>query len=455
MKTKISKKNNKKKKISKNNIFSIKKLLTKKYLNWLFLIITTLSILLSIIHIINLSLGKNNFYQFKFYHFFSFSKYNIFLILFIIINTIYKKNKTIINILSFSVIVNILINTLFLRSFVRDWNLYSNENNILFFNLIIYYLEYIVIPVCFLFFYFNNKFKISKKHLICPLFISILYIAFSFFLFKLFEHENEKNFWKEQFINPYDKKNLLFSYIKIIFSFLTLSFSIFFFKRTEKYFLIRLLLIFLTLIIISILPYNEREWAHAKKVILNTKTMGTGLFPETQEISEYFQNISDLKPQELIKNKDKILELGSGCGNITQYLINKFGLENIICIEINKDLCDELKQRFPGIKVIQGNAADFEELISKENIKNKQIKGIVSTLPIGIFEKTDFQKIKNSIEKIVEENNIKYMNYRFKFFEKEEREMNKIKKNNNFVFISEMIMPVSVYTYVKKEDKKN
>ncbi|MBP3059196.1 hypothetical protein FEF22_000115 [Texas Phoenix palm phytoplasma] len=451
MKTKISKQKNNEKKISKKNIIlSINKIFKKKYLNWSFLILISLSILFSLIHMINLYLNKN-IYQLKFYHFFSFSKYNIFLILFIIINEIYnKKRSKIINILSFSVMINILINTLFLRSFIRDWNLYSSVNNTLFFNLIIYYLEYIIIPICFLFFYFNNKFQVYKKILICPIFISTLYIVFLFLLFKIFETESTKKFLEEQLINPYDKKNLFFSYLKIILSFIILSFSIFCFKKTKKHFLIRLFLLFLTLIIISIMPYNKREWAHAKKVILNTKTMGTGLFPETQEISEYFQNVSDLKPEELKKNKDKILELGSGCGNITQYLINKFGLENIICIEINKDLCNELQKRFPGIKVINGNAANFEELISQENIENKNIKGIVSTLPIGIFEKNDFQKIKNSIEKIVQENNIKYMNYRFKFFEKEEREMNKIKKNNNFVFITEMIMPVSVYTYIKK-----
>lgn len=177
--------------------------------------------------------------------------------------------------------------------------------------------------------------------------------------------------------------------------------------------------------------------------------MGAGLFPESAEVSEYFQKISNLTKKQLESEKNKILELGSGSGNVTQYLIDKFGEENIISIEIDSELCKELKNKYPKLIVIQGNASDFLELIQEQKIQPEKIKGVVSTLPLSIFDEKNFQKFKSSIETLINNNNIKYMEYRFKLFEKQKRQVTRLKKENNCIFISQLI-PVSVYTYSKE-----
>jgi phospholipid N-methyltransferase len=367
---------------------------------------------------------------------------------------IFKKNKIITDVFALCSLVSIVINTIFLRSFIRDWNIYPSLI-MPFFNLIIYFLEYIIIPIFFIIFYFvNGSFKVNYNIIFLTLIHPLFYFIEGYF-FNLFMNWSEEkifstDFFSKQFINPDNQKNLFISYLKIFLAFFALTTGIIFLQKNKKPLLFKFFSFVFLLLFISFIALQPKEWLHAKEVVLNPTTMGSGLFPETQEMSEYFQTVSNLTPEELKKDNNKILELGSGCGNVTQYLIEKFGIENIITIEIDEFLCQELKARFSGLKVIQGNAANFENLLKQEKITNKQIKGIVSTLPVGIFNNKDFKNLKNSIEKIVSANNIKYMNYRFKMFETENREMQEIKKSNNFVFISEMVMPLSVYTYVKK-----
>ena len=48
-----------------------------------------------------------------------------------------------------------------------------------------------------------------------------------------------------------------------------------------------------------------------------------------------------------IKKNEKILEIGAGKGVLTQYLNGK-----ITVVEIDKNLCKELKEKFPNVKVI-------------------------------------------------------------------------------------------------------
>lgn len=420
----------------------------------LLLILISLTFLLGGFHSFNLLLEKDNFVKFRWYYFFSFSKQCLFLILITFVLMIFQKNKRIIDIFALCSLVSIIINTIFLRSFIRDWNIYPSSG-VPFFNLIIYFLEYIIIPICFVIFYFiNGSFKVNYSMLGLTLIHPLLYFIDSYLINLLMNWSEEKifstRFFAKQLINPDNQKHLFISYCKIFLAFFFLTAGIIFLQKKKKFLWWKSLFFFSLLLFVSCMALQPKEWLHAKEVVLNPTTMGAGLFPETQEMSEYFQTVSDLTPEELKKNNNKILELGSGCGNVTQYLIEKFGVENIIAVEIDGFLCQELKTHFPGLKVIQGNAAHFETLLQKEKITHQQIKGIVSTLPVGIFDSQDFQSLKTGIEKIVVQNNIKYMNYRFKMFETETREMPELKKINNFVFISEMVIPLSVYTYVKK-----
>ena len=63
-----------------------------------------------------------------------------------------------------------------------------------------------------------------------------------------------------------------------------------------------------------------------------------------------------------LKENEKVLEIGPGKGILTQYLKG-----NITIVEIDKNLCKELKEKFPDIKVINANIlkynANFDKII--------------------------------------------------------------------------------------------
>ncbi|MGI3136368.1 MAG: rRNA adenine N-6-methyltransferase family protein [Candidatus Phytoplasma vitis] len=384
----------------------------------------------------------------KWYHLISFSKYSLLVILslFFIILKENKNNKKykITNFIALCSIINILINTFCFRSFIRDLNIYPSD--IKYFNLIIYYLEFLFLPSLFLFFYFSNKFKVSWKMIIIILLNFIFYLIINFILNLIHNYDDIKTFLKEQLINSDNKSETYFliPYIQIIISFTYLTSIIILCQIIKKYFFLKAFLLILSILLLSVITFNLKEWKHATSLFSESNS-GSGIFPETQEMSQYFTNISNLTKTEIKEKGYKILELGAGTGNVTKYLIEKFGVENIISIEWHSHLCEFLREEYPGLTVIQGNAAVFINLLEKNKISPDKIKGIVSTLPISIFDKSDFINFEKNINKIVKENKIKFMNYRFKFFETKEREIN-IKPKEDLIFITSFI-PVSVYTF--------
>lgn len=59
-----------------------------------------------------------------------------------------------------------------------------------------------------------------------------------------------------------------------------------------------------------------------------------------------------------------VLELGGGTGRLTQALLDcGVPSDRIVCIELDAKLADYLRERFPGIHVLQGNACFLNTLI--------------------------------------------------------------------------------------------
>ncbi len=76
-----------------------------------------------------------------------------------------------------------------------------------------------------------------------------------------------------------------------------------------------------------------------------------------------------------------VLELGSGTGRFTKGLLDA-GLspERLIAMELDPTLISFLKNRFPSLPIIQGNAAFLTDLLPKELIGRVGV--IVSGLPM-------------------------------------------------------------------------
>lgn len=201
----------------------------------------------------------------------------------------------------------------------------------------------------------------------------IFYLIINFILNLIHNYDDIKTFLKEQLINSDNKSETYFliPYIQIIISFTYLTSIIILCQIIKKYFFLKAFLLILSILLLSVITFNLKEWKHATSLFSESNS-GSGIFPETQEMSQYFTNISNLTKTEIKEKGYKILELGAGTGNVTKYLIEKFGVENIISIEWHSHLCEFLREEYPGLTVIQGNAAVFINLLEK--IKYPQIK---------------------------------------------------------------------------------
>jgi phosphatidylethanolamine/phosphatidyl-N-methylethanolamine N-methyltransferase len=79
-----------------------------------------------------------------------------------------------------------------------------------------------------------------------------------------------------------------------------------------------------------------------------------------------------------------VLELGGGTGGVTRgILANGCPIERLVVIEREPDLAGYLGRRFPGVRVICGDACDTDRLLAAAGVD--EIATVVSSLPIKWF----------------------------------------------------------------------
>lgn len=77
----------------------------------------------------------------------------------------------------------------------------------------------------------------------------------------------------------------------------------------------------------------------------------------------------------------QIVELGPGTGPVTQALIDRGVSEDrLILVEFSADFCTLLRERFPGVTVIQGDAYQFARVL--ESVLQGPAAAVVSSLPL-------------------------------------------------------------------------
>jgi phosphatidylethanolamine/phosphatidyl-N-methylethanolamine N-methyltransferase len=76
-----------------------------------------------------------------------------------------------------------------------------------------------------------------------------------------------------------------------------------------------------------------------------------------------------------------VIELGGGTGSITRALL-EHGLapERLVVVERDRTLAALLRTRFPGVKVIRGDATELEALL--EPLAIERVAAVVSSLPL-------------------------------------------------------------------------
>lgn len=95
-----------------------------------------------------------------------------------------------------------------------------------------------------------------------------------------------------------------------------------------------------------------------------------------------------------------VVELGAGTGAITAALVDQKNLfHQLIVIERSAKLSNHLTQRFPELKIIQGDARQLHKLINQST--SAPIQAIVSSLPLRSLSPSIIKKIGTEINHVL------------------------------------------------------
>lgn len=112
-------------------------------------------------------------------------------------------------------------------------------------------------------------------------------------------------------------------------------------------------------------------------------------------------------------SKGYILEIGAGTGAITKALLQRgIPRHRLIIVESSEIFVNELKSKFPLIKILQGDAKNLSELLGD---LSKNIDTIVSSLPLLILPEKTKNKVISEIEELLNPGNY-YIQYTHGFF---------------------------------------
>ncbi|MBK8183783.1 MAG: methyltransferase domain-containing protein [Candidatus Competibacteraceae bacterium] len=96
-----------------------------------------------------------------------------------------------------------------------------------------------------------------------------------------------------------------------------------------------------------------------------------------------------------------VIEVGGGTGAVTAALL-KHGLPlwKLVVVERSPHLTHHLRQRFPQLRVIQGDAAQLGQLLGQD--RPKKISSIVSSLPLRSLHPATTRAISDQFETLLE-----------------------------------------------------
>lgn len=96
-----------------------------------------------------------------------------------------------------------------------------------------------------------------------------------------------------------------------------------------------------------------------------------------------------------------VVELGGGTGAVTAALL-KHGVPpwKLVVVERSPTLVHHLRQRFPQLRIIQGDAAQLGQLLIHEKIR--KVGNIVSSLPLRSLHPATTRAIGHQIEALLE-----------------------------------------------------
>jgi phosphatidylethanolamine/phosphatidyl-N-methylethanolamine N-methyltransferase len=100
-----------------------------------------------------------------------------------------------------------------------------------------------------------------------------------------------------------------------------------------------------------------------------------------------------------------VLELGPGTGSVTRALLER-GLapERLVAVEKSPKLAEHLQERFPGVKVVMGDAMELENLMKQHARQAIGFRHVISSLPLRNFPLEVAERIAAGIHSLMAPN---------------------------------------------------
>ncbi len=85
-----------------------------------------------------------------------------------------------------------------------------------------------------------------------------------------------------------------------------------------------------------------------------------------------------------LKTANRIVELGPGTGAITGHILKEMNPDaEFMAVELNSKMYDSFKKKFPGVKILNENAACLRSLLYHEGMPDVDV--VISGLPWASF----------------------------------------------------------------------
>lgn len=146
-----------------------------------------------------------------------------------------------------------------------------------------------------------------------------------------------------------------------------------------------------------------------------------------------------------INSDGYIIELGGGTGMITRALL-EYGVspDKLITVEFSPELAEHLRQEFPNIQVLEGDAGKLDQLLSDDIT---DVHAIVSGLPLRSLPTQSVKAIKNQIYQLIGDDGF-FIQFTYNLRLSSSQKKKFILKKTQVVLRN--IPPARVNTYVKR-----
>lgn len=140
--------------------------------------------------------------------------------------------------------------------------------------------------------------------------------------------------------------------------------------------------------------------------ILRSPTHMGAIAPSSKRLAKAMASTVDAPD-----NQHYVVELGGGTGVITEALLKRVPIHQLIVVERAPALVAHLKERFLGLNVIEGDATQLPDLLGD---KLSRVSTIVSGLPILSFPKPVIDDMHLMIKALPSQQQLKWVQFTYR-----------------------------------------